>query len=83
MRLEYPYRTERFGAVRINELQRVVEIDSGAPDPDVSRQQDGSTQVVTREMICDIERDLVIVVPCMNEPRRVIEGCSRAFRTTA
>jgi mannosyl-3-phosphoglycerate synthase len=74
MRLEYPYRTERFGAVRINELQRVVEIDSGAPDPDVSRQQDGSTQVVTREMICDIERDLVIVVPCMNEPRRVIEG---------
>ena len=29
MRLEHPHRTERFGAVHIRELQRVVELDSG------------------------------------------------------
>ena len=30
MRLERRHRTERFGAVQIHELQRVIELDSGA-----------------------------------------------------
>ena len=75
MRLEYSYRTERFGAVRISPLQRVVEIDGSAADSEIERVQgDGSTRVVGRETLQGIERDMVIVVPCMNEPRRVIEG---------
>jgi mannosyl-3-phosphoglycerate synthase len=75
MRLEYSYRTERFGAVRISPLQRVVEIDSSAADSEVERVRgDGATRVVSRDAIREIERDLVIVVPCMNEPRRVIGG---------
>lgn len=74
MRLEYPYRTERFGAVRINEVQRVVEIDSGAPHTDTSRARSGVAEVVSREALRDVEREMVIVVPCMNEPRRVLEG---------
>ncbi|NUO59417.1 MAG: mannosyl-3-phosphoglycerate synthase [Hamadaea sp.] len=75
MRLEYSYRTERFGAVRISPLQRVVEIDASAADDEVERVQgDGSTRVVGRDTLRGIERDMVIVVPCMNEPRRVIEG---------
>lgn len=75
MRLEYSYRTERFGAVRISPLQRVVEIDASAADSDVERVQgDGSTRVVGRDTLRGIEREMVIVVPCMNEPRRVIEG---------
>ncbi|GIH04558.1 mannosyl-3-phosphoglycerate synthase [Rhizocola hellebori] len=71
MRLEYPYRTERFGAVRINELQRVIEIDCGARTYD---DQPGPSRVISREALQDIERELAIVVPCMNESRRVIEG---------
>ncbi|HCT79915.1 MAG TPA: mannosyl-3-phosphoglycerate synthase [Micromonosporaceae bacterium] len=71
MRLEYPYRTERFGAVRINELQRVIEIDCGTQTYD---DQLGPSRIISRDGLRDIERDLVIVVPCMNESRRVIEG---------
>jgi mannosyl-3-phosphoglycerate synthase len=57
MRLELPRRVERFGAVRIHELQRVIELDGGdAP------------------AINAVERDMVVVVPCMNETRSVIEG---------
>jgi mannosyl-3-phosphoglycerate synthase len=75
MRLEFSYRTERFGAVRISPLQRVVEIESSAPDQEVERvPDDAATRVVGRDTLQQIERDLVIVVPCMNEPRRVIEG---------
>lgn len=71
MRLEYPYRTERFGAVRIHELQRVIEIDCGTQTYD---DQLGPSRIVSRDAIRDVERDLVVVVPCMNEPRRVLEG---------
>jgi mannosyl-3-phosphoglycerate synthase len=68
MRLEQSRRTERFGAVRIHELQRVIELDSGdAP----STGRDG---IVPADAIRAIERELVIVIPCMNETRRVIEG---------
>jgi mannosyl-3-phosphoglycerate synthase len=72
--MEHPYRTERFGAVRISEVQRVVEIDSGAPRAEVPTQRSGVAEVIGRDTIREVERELVIVVPCMNEPRRVIEG---------
>jgi len=65
MRLELPHSGERFGAVRINELQRVIELDSGSDDGPGS---------VPPDAIRAVERDMVIVVPCMNETRRVIEG---------
>jgi mannosyl-3-phosphoglycerate synthase len=69
MRLELPRRVERFGAVRINELQRVIELDGGrSPEPM------GSVYAVPADAINAVERDLVIVVPCMNETRSVIEG---------
>ncbi|MEV4755315.1 mannosyl-3-phosphoglycerate synthase [Micromonospora sp. NPDC049559] len=68
MRLEQSHRTERFGAVRIHELQRVIQLDSGdAPGT-------GSDGVVSHAAIRAIERELVVVIPCMNETRRVIEG---------
>jgi mannosyl-3-phosphoglycerate synthase len=75
MRLEFSNRTERFGAVRISPLQRVVEIESSATDQEVERvPQDAATRIIGRDTLRQVERDLVIVVPCMNEPRRVIEG---------
>ena len=72
MRLERPHRTERFGAVRIHELQRVIELDSG--DTDRAAEPAGGGLRVPPAALREVERDMVIVVPCMNETRRVIEG---------
>jgi len=74
MRLERPRLTERFGSVRIHELQRVIELDSGAGYPDEGTDHDWTSQMVAPEALRAIERDMVVVVPCMNETRRVIEG---------
>lgn len=71
MRLERPHRTERFGAVRINELQRVIELDCGEGGPPGGR---GRDLRVPSDALRAVERDMVIVVPCMNETRPVIEG---------
>ncbi len=74
MRLADSFRSERFGAVRIHELQRVIELDSGA-EPDAGRPGfSAGTRVVGPEALRAIETQLVIVVPCMNETRSVIEG---------
>jgi mannosyl-3-phosphoglycerate synthase len=74
MRLADSFRSERFGAVRIHELQRVIELDSGAL-PDAGRPGlSAGSKVVGPEALRAVETQLVIVVPCMNETRSVIEG---------
>jgi mannosyl-3-phosphoglycerate synthase len=73
MRLERSHRTERFGAVRIHELARVIELDSGG-ERSHSTSDGRSTVVVSQDSIRAVERQMVIVIPCMNETRRVIEG---------
>src|SRR5687767_10422657 len=70
MRLADSFRSERFGAVRIHELQRVIELDSGALGDGFS----AGSRVVSFEALRAVESQMVIVVPCMNESRSVIEG---------
>jgi mannosyl-3-phosphoglycerate synthase len=72
MRLERPHRTERFGAVQIHELVRVIELDSGAATENSGHGVAGL--VVPNDAIRAVESDMVVVIPCMNEERRVIEG---------
>ena len=67
MRLADSFRSERFGAVRIHELQRVIELDSGMSAGAGSR-------IVAPDELHAVESQMVIVVPCMNESRGVIEG---------
>jgi mannosyl-3-phosphoglycerate synthase len=74
MRLEHPRLTERFGAVRIHELQRVIELDSGSDRAEGSAEHTMTSQIVSSSAIRGIERELAVVIPCMNETRRVIEG---------
>jgi mannosyl-3-phosphoglycerate synthase len=76
MRLEQSHRTERFGAVRIHELQRVVELDSGDVTGDRGR------GLVSQQDIRAIEQDMVVVIPCMNETRRESRECFLVFRMT-
>src|SRR3954466_16044066 len=68
MRLADSFRSERFGAVRIHELQRVIELDSGTSSAGAG------SRIVPTDALRDIESQMVIVVPCMNESRSVIEG---------
>jgi mannosyl-3-phosphoglycerate synthase len=72
MRLERPHRAERFGAVQIHELQRVIALDSGAGA--VTHDALGLGQIVLDPVMRSIEREMAIVVPCMNESRHVLEG---------
>jgi mannosyl-3-phosphoglycerate synthase len=74
MRLEHTHLTERFGAVRIHELQRVVELDSGDGADMQPSEHGGTSRIVSSEAIRAVERELVIVIPCKNETRRVVEG---------
>jgi len=75
MRLGYPHRSERFGAIRIHGLQQVVELDSGArDDADPAAKPDGAVQYVSSQDLSDIEKRMAIVVPCKDEKRKVIDG---------
>src|ERR1700760_4117000 len=67
MRLADSFRSERFGAVRIHELQRVIELDSGTS-------AEAGGRIVGPDALRAVETQMVIVVPCMNETRSVIEG---------
>jgi mannosyl-3-phosphoglycerate synthase len=74
MRLADSFRSERFGAVRIHELQRVIELDSGAVADAGQPAVSAGSRVVGPEALRAVETQMVIVVPCMNETRSVIEG---------
>jgi mannosyl-3-phosphoglycerate synthase len=75
MRLEYPNRVERFGAVRIHELQQVIELDSGSlDDTDDTLVQGRMIQMVPQAAINQVEQRMAVVVPCKDERRKVIDG---------
>jgi len=74
MRLADSFRSERFGAVRIHELQRVIELDSGAVAEPGQPALSAGSRVVGPQALRAVETQMVIVVPCMNETRSVIEG---------
>ncbi|RZU49841.1 mannosyl-3-phosphoglycerate synthase [Krasilnikovia cinnamomea] len=74
MRLADSFRSERFGAVRIHELQRVIELDSGAQADAGRPALEAGSRIVPPDALRAVETQLVIVVPCMNESRTVVEG---------
>ncbi len=75
MRLEYPHRFERFGAVRIHALQQVIELDSGADEEaQATTIQGRMVQHVSARHLASVEKRMAIVVPCKDERRKVIEG---------
>ncbi len=72
MRIETQRYTERFGAVRLNDVQRVVELDSGrAEEPSV---ESVGVQKVDEEVIKKYERDMAIVIPVKDEKLKLFEG---------
>lgn len=71
MRLEIPNHTERFGVVRLHEVQRILELDSG-------RVRDESPAVGLRRLddadLRDVLEQTAIVVPTRNERLKLLEG---------
>ncbi len=75
MRIEYPHRHERFGAVRIHETTQVIELDSGLHGEQEAAPDHGRlVNLVSPTAVNTIERSMAVVVPTKNERRKVIEG---------
>ncbi|MFQ6010895.1 MAG: mannosyl-3-phosphoglycerate synthase, partial [Nitrososphaerales archaeon] len=75
MKLELPRRTERFGAIKINDIQRVLLLDS-VEDPEKS---ETSVSNVPQDMGRQIERNMAIVIPVKDEKLKILEGVLSAI----
>jgi mannosyl-3-phosphoglycerate synthase len=73
MRVERPRYTERFGAVRINEVQKVLELDSGRAR-EMARYEDIAVMKIEEDEIKDYEEKMLIVVPTKDEKLKLLEG---------
>jgi mannosyl-3-phosphoglycerate synthase len=73
MRVEQTRYTERFGSVRINEVQKVLELDSGG-DNDLSATERIAVVKLNEEMLRNYERKTLIVIPTKDEKLKLLEG---------
>ncbi len=73
MRIESPRYTERFGSVRINDVQKVLELDSGK-----AKELPLSENIVARKIeenvIKDLEEKMAIIIPTKDEKLKLFEG---------
>lgn len=74
MRIELPTYTERFGAVRIYNVLRILELDSGLSDGEGDRAAALTVRRLPYDHLIDTERRMAIVVPCKQERLKVLEG---------
>ena len=75
MRINAPARSERFGAVRIHEVQEVWELDSGQNPASAPTELDYLTVLqIPSDWIAEVEKKMVVVVPCKDERLKVIDG---------
>jgi mannosyl-3-phosphoglycerate synthase len=73
MRIETQRYTERFGSVRLNEVQKVLELDSGkAQETDAPK--DFAVLKFDEETIRGYENKMAIAIPVKNEKLKLFEG---------
>lgn len=73
MRIEGARYTERFGAVRINEVQKVLELDSGRAR-EATPYENVAVRKIEEDAIKDFEEKMVIVIPTKDEKLKLLEG---------
>ena len=73
MRIEIPRYTERFGSVRINDVQKVLELDSGRTT-EQSLGKNIGVQKIEEDDIKAIEEKMAIVIPIRDEKLKLFEG---------
>jgi len=73
MRVESPRYTERFGSVRINDVQSVLELDSGRAK-EIPSEENIAALKVEEDIIKDYEEKMAIVIPTKDEKLKLFEG---------
>lgn len=73
MRIESSKQIEHLGAVRIHDVRRVLELDSGARIPTLLK-EGAYAHKVERDTITSIQQKMAIVLPIRNEDVKVFEG---------
>ena len=73
MRVESPRYTERFGSVRINDVQSVLELDSGRAK-EIPPEENIAAHKVEEDVIKDYEEKMAIVIPTKDEKLKLFEG---------
>ncbi|MFC1930288.1 mannosyl-3-phosphoglycerate synthase [Chloroflexota bacterium] len=73
MRIESPRYTERFGSVRINDVQRVLELDSGRAKT-LPLNENIAVNKVEEDDIKDFEEKMAIIIPIKDEKLKLFEG---------
>ena len=77
MRLENPRSFERLGLVKINEVQRVIQFDSGKKSS--AERSLLAVRRIDKEQIQSIQEKMAIVLPIKNENIRLLEGILSAI----
>ncbi len=73
MRIETSRNTERIGSVTINDIQKVLELDSGRAK-ELPLEEKIAVQKIEQEVIKDIEKKMAIVIPVKDEKLKLFEG---------
>ena len=73
MRIETPRYTERFGSVRLNEVQKVLELDAGRAEKSNSV-EDIAVLKIEEEVIRNYEDKMAIAIPVKDEKLKLFEG---------
>lgn len=73
MRIETPRYTERFGAVRLHDIQKVVELNSGGRDH-LNLTEVKGLEKIEEEVIKVIEEKMAVIIPIKDEKLKIFEG---------
>ncbi len=73
MRIESPRYTERFGSVRINDVQEVLELDSGRAK-ELPPHENIAVLKFEEDVIKEYEEKMAIVIPTKDEKLKLFEG---------
>jgi len=73
LRIESPRNTERIGSVAINDVQKVLELDSGRAK-ELPLEEKIAVQKVEEDTIKSFERKMAIVIPTKDEKIKLFEG---------
>jgi len=73
MRIEKQRYTERFGAIKINDVQKVLELDSGRR-ADLPLKEAIAVDKIEEDVIKDFEEKMAIVIPIKDEKLKLFEG---------
>ncbi len=73
MRIEKQRYTERFGSIKINDVQKVLELDSGKW-ADLPLKEAIAVDKIEEDVIKDFEEKMAIVIPIKDEKLKLFEG---------